>query len=118
MIGHIGFPVSDYERAKTLYAAALATLGYTLIMEVDDTMNPSGHPAAGFGAQGLPPHDHADYHGAFVLDPQRPQHRSGLPPAGLTRSAFNPSDSRSDLALLRRIICVKSGLTTQRGEPP
>jgi catechol 2,3-dioxygenase-like lactoylglutathione lyase family enzyme len=116
MIDHIGFPVSDYERAKAFYAAALAPLGYTLIMEVDDMVNPSGHPAAGFGASGKPdfwiggeggidkplhvaiaaesraavdafhraaldaggrdnggpglrPHYHADYYGAFVLDP-------------------------------------------------
>jgi catechol 2,3-dioxygenase-like lactoylglutathione lyase family enzyme len=116
MIDHIGFPVSDYERAKAFYAAALAPLGYTLVMEVDDAVNPSGHPAAGFGANGKPdfwiggeggidkplhvaiaaenraavdafhraaleaggrdngrpglrPHYHADYYGAFVLDP-------------------------------------------------
>jgi catechol 2,3-dioxygenase-like lactoylglutathione lyase family enzyme len=116
MIDHIGFPISDYERAKAFYAAALAPLGYTLVMEVDDAVNPSGHPAAGFGANGKPdfwiggeggidkplhvaiaaenraavdafhraaleaggrdngrpglrPHYHADYYGAFVLDP-------------------------------------------------
>jgi catechol 2,3-dioxygenase-like lactoylglutathione lyase family enzyme len=116
MIDHIGFPVSDYDRAKAFYAAALAPLGYTLVMEVDDAVNPSGHPAAGFGANGKPdfwiggeggidkplhvaiaaenraavdafhraaleaggrdngrpglrPHYHADYYGAFVLDP-------------------------------------------------
>jgi catechol 2,3-dioxygenase-like lactoylglutathione lyase family enzyme len=116
MIDHIGFAVSDYERAKAFYAAALAPLGYTLIMEVDDAVNPSGHPAAGFGIDGKPdfwiggeggidkplhvafaadsraavdafhraaikaggrdnggpglrPHYHANYYGAFVLDP-------------------------------------------------
>ena len=116
MIDHIGFAVSDYERAKAFYAAALAPLGYTLVMEVDAAVNPSGHPAAGFGANGKPdfwiggeggidkplhvaiaaenraavdafhraaleaggrdngrpglrPHYHADYYGAFVLDP-------------------------------------------------
>jgi catechol 2,3-dioxygenase-like lactoylglutathione lyase family enzyme len=116
MIDHIGFAVSDYERAKAFYAAALAPLGYTLVMEVDAAVNPSGHPAAGFGANGKPdfwiggdgrldkplhvaiaaenraavdafhrvalkaggrdnggpglrPHYHANYYGAFVLDP-------------------------------------------------
>ena len=31
MIDHIGFPVSDYERAKTFYLKALAPLGYGLL---------------------------------------------------------------------------------------
>jgi catechol 2,3-dioxygenase-like lactoylglutathione lyase family enzyme len=54
MIDHIGFPVSDYERAKTFYAAALAPLGYTLIMEVGADKTESASPAAGFGANGKP----------------------------------------------------------------
>src|ERR1700688_3812262 len=53
MIDHIGFPVSDYERAKAFYARALAPLGYSLVMEV--TQEQTGHdPAAGFGANGKP----------------------------------------------------------------
>ena len=53
MIDHIGFPVSDYERAKTFYTKALAPLGYSLVMEV--TQEQTGHdPAAGFGANGKP----------------------------------------------------------------
>jgi catechol 2,3-dioxygenase-like lactoylglutathione lyase family enzyme len=40
MIDHIGFPVSDYQRAKDFYTKALAPLGYTLIMEV---MQEQGH---------------------------------------------------------------------------
>jgi catechol 2,3-dioxygenase-like lactoylglutathione lyase family enzyme len=53
MIDHIGFPVSDYERAKAFYIKALAPLGYDLIMEV--TQEQTGHdPAAGFGAGGKP----------------------------------------------------------------
>ncbi|AMN38900.1 lactoylglutathione lyase [Rhodoplanes sp. Z2-YC6860] len=54
MIDHIGFAVSDYERAKTFYAKALAPLGYALIMEVPAEGNPSGAPAAGFGEGGKP----------------------------------------------------------------
>ena len=52
MIDHIGFPVSDYERAKAFYTAALAPLGYTLIMEVGADKTESAAPAAGFGANG------------------------------------------------------------------
>ena len=53
MIDHVGFPVSDYERAKAFYAKALAPLGYGLIMEV--TQEQTGHdPTAGFGANGKP----------------------------------------------------------------
>src|SRR5260221_22289 len=53
MIDHIGFPVSDYARAKAFYTKALAPLGYSLIMEV--TQEQTGHdPAAGFGANGKP----------------------------------------------------------------
>jgi catechol 2,3-dioxygenase-like lactoylglutathione lyase family enzyme len=49
MIDHVGFAVSDYERAKKFYARALAPLGYSLIMEVDGKATASGFPAAGFG---------------------------------------------------------------------
>jgi len=54
MIDHVGYAVSNYERAKAFYARALAPLGYSLIMEVPAAANPSGHPAAGFGADGKP----------------------------------------------------------------
>lgn len=54
MIDHVGFAVSDYERAKTFYGKALAPLGYALIMEVEAHQNASGYPAAGFGAGGKP----------------------------------------------------------------
>jgi catechol 2,3-dioxygenase-like lactoylglutathione lyase family enzyme len=53
MIDHLGFSVSDYERAKAFYAKALAPLDYGLVMEV--TAEQTGHaPAAGFGANGKP----------------------------------------------------------------
>ena len=54
MIDHIGFPVSDYERAKTFYLKALAPLGYCLVMEVKQQDQPDDTPAAGFGANGKP----------------------------------------------------------------
>jgi catechol 2,3-dioxygenase-like lactoylglutathione lyase family enzyme len=50
MIDHVGFPVSDYPRAKAFYLKALAPLGYTLIMEVQQEEQDS--PAAGFGKDG------------------------------------------------------------------
>jgi catechol 2,3-dioxygenase-like lactoylglutathione lyase family enzyme len=53
MIDHIGFPVSDYARAKAFYLKALAPLGYSLIMEVKQEENP-GEAAAGFGKDGKP----------------------------------------------------------------
>jgi catechol 2,3-dioxygenase-like lactoylglutathione lyase family enzyme len=53
VIDHIGFPVSDYRRAKEFYSKALAPLGYTLIMEVTQ-QQPGQAPAAGFGANGKP----------------------------------------------------------------
>jgi catechol 2,3-dioxygenase-like lactoylglutathione lyase family enzyme len=52
MIDHIGFPVSDYARAKTFYEKALSPLGYVLVMEVQQDKNDA--PAAGFGANGKP----------------------------------------------------------------
>ena len=52
MIDHIGFPVSDYARAKSFYEKALAPLGYTLIMEVRQDEQEA--QAAGFGANGKP----------------------------------------------------------------
>lgn len=54
MIDHVGFPVSDYARAKAFYSQALAPLGYTLIMEVTDDQTESKSPAAGFGRNGKP----------------------------------------------------------------
>lgn len=54
MIDHVGFAVSDYARAKEFYRNALAPLSYSLIMEVDAAVNPSGYPAAGFGRDGKP----------------------------------------------------------------
>ena len=115
MIDHIGFAVSDFERSKHFYAAALQPLGIALMLEV--TAEQTGADAhAGFGAAGKPffwigtgtshatgvhvaftaasradvdefyhaalkaggsdngapglrPHYHANYYGAFVLDP-------------------------------------------------
>jgi catechol 2,3-dioxygenase-like lactoylglutathione lyase family enzyme len=52
VIDHMGFPISDYARAKPFYERVLATLGYKLVMEVGK--NEFGAPAAGFGPEGNP----------------------------------------------------------------
>lgn len=54
MIDHVGFPVSDFDRAKAYYLKALAPLGYTMIMEVPANLTQDGKPAAGFGKDGKP----------------------------------------------------------------
>jgi catechol 2,3-dioxygenase-like lactoylglutathione lyase family enzyme len=108
MIDHTGVTVSDIARSKTFYRAALAPLGYELLMEWEEfagfgvapkpdfwigagTPNrPPIHVAFraetraqvdGFykaamatggkdnGPPGPRPHYHANYYGAFVLDP-------------------------------------------------
>lgn len=46
MIDHIGVSVRDYAKSKAFYIAALAPLGYTLMMEFDG--------AAGLGEGGKP----------------------------------------------------------------
>jgi catechol 2,3-dioxygenase-like lactoylglutathione lyase family enzyme len=53
MIDHIGFSVSDYNRAKAFYLATLAPLDYALVMEVTPEQT-GGNAAAGFGADGKP----------------------------------------------------------------
>ncbi|HEY8515287.1 MAG TPA: VOC family protein [Candidatus Binatia bacterium] len=47
MIDHLGISVSDFERSKRFYQAALAPLGYQLVKEYAGI-------AAGFGADGKP----------------------------------------------------------------
>ncbi len=49
MLDHVGYPVSDFARAKTFYTAALAPLGYVIMMEITNEQT-GGHGAhAGFG---------------------------------------------------------------------
>jgi catechol 2,3-dioxygenase-like lactoylglutathione lyase family enzyme len=49
MIDHVGLSVSDYARSKAFYLAALAPLGYELVMEVT-----AAGPYAGFGVRNKP----------------------------------------------------------------
>lgn len=54
MIDHLGFGVADYDAAKRFYTAALAPLGYAVIMEVAADQTETGKPACGFGRDGKP----------------------------------------------------------------
>ncbi len=53
MIDHLGFSVSDYERAKAFYAKALAPLDYSLSHGGNGGAD-RPRSAAGFGANGKP----------------------------------------------------------------
>jgi len=108
MIDHTGVAVTNIAKSKAFYRAALAPLGYAVIMEFDDAAGLGVPPKPDFwigkasqagtpihiafraesraqvdafykaaivaggrdnGAPGLRPHYHANYYGAFVLDP-------------------------------------------------
>ncbi|MGJ4951584.1 VOC family protein [Bradyrhizobium sp. HKCCYLS20291] len=49
MLDHVGFPVSDFARAKAFYTAALAPLGYVLMMEITNEQTGGHGDHAGFG---------------------------------------------------------------------
>jgi len=85
MIDHTGIKVRDLARSNAFYRAALAPLGYQLLMEFSAEVT-GADAVAGFGvppkpdfwlaaggrdngAPGQRPYYHADYYGAFVLDP-------------------------------------------------
>ena len=53
MIDHTGLTVSDFARSKSFYAAALAPLGYRVLMEVPAGVAGRG-AAAGFGVPPKP----------------------------------------------------------------
>jgi catechol 2,3-dioxygenase-like lactoylglutathione lyase family enzyme len=53
MIDHTGLTVSDFARSKSFYAAALAPLGYRVLMEVPAGVAGQGG-AAGFGVPPKP----------------------------------------------------------------
>ena len=54
MLDHVGFAVSDARRSGAFYAAALAPLGITLIMEVGPEQTESSGTALGFGVEANP----------------------------------------------------------------
>lgn len=53
-IDHVGFAVTDAERSRRFYEAALAPLGLSLVMTVPAEENGSGGTAHGFGREGDP----------------------------------------------------------------
>ena len=53
MLDHVGLTVSDLQQAKAFYAAELAALANSLIMEVSAEQTGTG-AYAGFGAEGKP----------------------------------------------------------------
>ena len=59
MLDRVGIPVSDYARSKDFYLRTFAPLGYAALKA----------GAKDNGPPGLRPHYHANYYGAFVLDP-------------------------------------------------
>ena len=53
MLDHIGFSVSDFERSRAFYEAALDEIGLTVVKEVTREQS-GGYQGAGFGAEGKP----------------------------------------------------------------
>ena len=52
MLDHIGFGVSDYDRAKAFYTQVLGELGYGIVMDVEPPVHIG--KACGFGPEGKP----------------------------------------------------------------
>jgi len=54
MLDHVGFAVSDIQRSRAFYEAALKPLGITILMEMTPEMTESGGTALGFGKDAKP----------------------------------------------------------------
>jgi catechol 2,3-dioxygenase-like lactoylglutathione lyase family enzyme len=54
MLDHVGFAVTDAERSRAFYEAALAPIGITLIMTATPDQTEAGGTAHGFGSNGKP----------------------------------------------------------------
>ncbi|MGQ8630240.1 VOC family protein [Agrobacterium sp. DKPNP3] len=54
MIDHVEFPVSDAKRSLHFYKAALAPLGFDLVLSVDPGRTVHGGPRHGLGPHGYP----------------------------------------------------------------
>jgi catechol 2,3-dioxygenase-like lactoylglutathione lyase family enzyme len=67
MIDHIGIHVSNYQRGKEFYAAALSPLGYKVMAEYGDSAGLGAHGDPDFWiSTGKPAHPHV--HVAFQCD--------------------------------------------------
>lgn len=51
-LNHVGIPVTDIERSKAFYSAALGALGMAVTMEVGPDQTEAGGTAIGFGGEG------------------------------------------------------------------
>ena len=54
MIDHVGFAVSDIDRSRAFYDAALAPLGLAVLMEATPEQTEAGGTAIGYGKDGNP----------------------------------------------------------------
>jgi catechol 2,3-dioxygenase-like lactoylglutathione lyase family enzyme len=54
MLDHVGFAVSDAERSRAFYEAALGPIGIILIATVTPEQTEAGGTAHGFGSKGKP----------------------------------------------------------------
>lgn len=54
MIDHIGIAVSNAERSRAFYDAALAPLGISMIMKIPGELTESGGDAYGYGSDDTP----------------------------------------------------------------
>jgi catechol 2,3-dioxygenase-like lactoylglutathione lyase family enzyme len=54
MLDHVGFKVADIDRSRAFYDAALAPLGYGLVMEVTPEMTGTETRHLGYGTNGKP----------------------------------------------------------------
>lgn len=52
MLDHVGFAVSDLEKSRRFYEAALQPLGLSVLMEAGPDQTASGGTAIGFGRDG------------------------------------------------------------------
>ncbi|MEY4546989.1 MAG: hypothetical protein RL685_3184 [Pseudomonadota bacterium] len=79
MIDHTGLKVSNPAKSRKFYDQALAPLGYAVLMDLPKE-HTGGIVVLGYraaiaaggkdnGPPGPRPHYHANYYGAFVLDP-------------------------------------------------
>jgi len=53
MFDHIGFPVGDVARSRAFYVAALAPLGFGVVMDITKEQT-GGYEGTGFGPAGRP----------------------------------------------------------------
>jgi catechol 2,3-dioxygenase-like lactoylglutathione lyase family enzyme len=76
VLDHVALGVADYSRSKAFYEAALAPLGYEVLMEI-------GGLACGMGTEGKP------YFWIGTRDPSAPVHVAFTSPDRATVDAFH-----------------------------